>query len=101
LDMVQRPATRSCRVTGTDGTVAWDAGENIVKFYANAEGRWSVLYQEVNPDRNAMYLAELAHFLSCVRERKEPCITALDGKRALQIALSALQSSREERRVYL
>lgn len=101
LDMVQRPATRSCRVTGTDGTVAWDAGENTVKVYANAEGCWSVLYHEENPDRNAMYLAELAHFLSCVREQKEPCITALDGKRALQIVLSAMESSREERSVNL
>jgi len=37
---------------------------------------------------------ELSHFISCVRNRTEPVVSGEDGIKALQIAESALESSK-------
>lgn len=101
LDMVQRPSTRYCKVTGTDGTVIWDGATDSVMLFSNKTGEWSALYSGQKVDRNLMYLSELEHFFTCTRERKEPLIAGMDGKRVLELALAALQSSREQRSIQL
>ena len=101
LDMVQQPPVRCCRVTGTEGAVIWDFATDAVEIYSNRTGIWSRLCPGVKVDRNLMYIAELEHFLACVRERTEPLVTGADGRRVLQLALAALQSSREQRSIPL
>jgi len=97
LDMVQRSATRSCKLIGTDGVITWDGIGDSVRLYSARSGVWSDLHIPQGIPRNQMYLEELQHFISCIRERREPLVTALDGKRVLEITLAALQSSREQR----
>jgi len=101
LDMVQRPSTRYCKVTGTDGTIIWDGTTDSVRLFSNETNHWSMLHDAQKVDWNQMYISELEHFFACIRERKEPLITGLDGKRVLQVALAALQSSREQRSITL
>ena len=101
LDMVQRPSTRYCKILGTDGTIIWDGTTDSVMLFSNETGLWSILHPEQKVDRNLMYISELEHFFACIRERKEPIITGSDGKRVLQVALAALQSSREQRSISL
>lgn len=101
LDMVQRPTVRYCKVLGTEGTVTWDGTTDAVMLYSHNTGQWSTLHPGQKTDRNLMYSAELEHFFACVRERKEPLVTGADGKRVLQLALAALQSSREQRSIAL
>ncbi|MBI2247180.1 MAG: Gfo/Idh/MocA family oxidoreductase [Armatimonadetes bacterium] len=40
------------------------------------------------------YLAEVLHFVECVREGKIPVVTAIDGLRALEVATAAARSAR-------
>ncbi len=40
------------------------------------------------------YRAEMSHFLQCVREERTPEATGLDGLRALEVALAAVESAR-------
>jgi predicted dehydrogenase len=101
LDMVQRPSTRYCKVLGTDGTIIWDGTTDSVMLFSNETGHWSTLHDAQKVDWNQMYISELEHFFACIRERKEPLITGSDGKRVLQIALAALQSSSEQRSITL
>lgn len=101
LDMLQRSASRTCCIVGTEGTLAWDAMSNRVQRFSATKKIWEDLHPETSMDRNQMYVAELRHFLECVRENKAPAIGLSDGKRVLQIALAARRSSEEGRVVNL
>ena len=101
LDMVQRPATRSCRIVGTAGMLTWDWESHRVRLFSQATEAWSDLHPPQEVDRNEMYLDELRHFLECVREGGIPAITGEDGRCLVEIAQAVKQSSREQRVVAL
>jgi len=101
VDMLQRAATRACRLIGTEGTLTWDAISNQVRLFEAATQTWRDLHPATPIDRNAMYVAELKHFLECVASRTPPLIGGEDGWRVLQIALAAKQSAREQRVIEL
>jgi predicted dehydrogenase len=97
LDMIQRTPARTCRVIGSAGTLAWDGMTNELRSYSSTTGCWTELCRATDRDRNDMYLAELRHFLDCVRGSATSSVTGEDGRRVLQIALAAQQSSAEGR----
>jgi predicted dehydrogenase len=101
LDMTQRVPTRTCRIIGTEGTLIWDGTSHRVQLYSAKTKSWADLFPVHEVDRNEMYIAELQHFMSCVREGTQPRVNGEDGKRVLEIALAAKQSSREQRVVHL
>lgn len=101
LDMVQRPAIRTCRIVGTEGTLTWDGIGHCVALYSAATDMWSDLYRDEIADHNEMYIAELRHFLDCVKGNGVPIVTGEDGRRVLEIALAVKQSSRDKRVVEL
>lgn len=101
MDMVQRVPHRSCRVVGTEGTIEWTASDHSVRTYSAETGEWASLYSAGAMDYNEVYLAELEHFLACVEGNRSPDVTGEDGKRALQIALAARESSSSGRMVKL
>jgi predicted dehydrogenase len=41
---------------------------------------------------------ELAHFVSCVREKRQPLVGIRDGKRALEVAIEVLRQIHEPSR---
>ena len=43
-------------------------------------------------EKNDMFFDELLHFVDCIREDKEPCVTGEDGKKALEVGLAILKS---------
>jgi predicted dehydrogenase len=97
LDMVQRTATRTCRVIGTEGTLVWDGASHAVRLFSAAANAWSDLHPAETIDRNEMYIAELRHFFDCVRRGDTPIVSGDDGRRVLQIALAAKLSSQDRR----
>ena len=97
LDLVQRAATRVCRVVGTEGTLTWDGLSNRVQLFSATSNVWEDLLQADNADRNDMYKEELRHFIDCVLGKAEPKVNGQDGKRVLEIALAARQSSQDRR----
>lgn len=101
LDMVQRAATRFCRIIGTEGTIVWDGGSHQVRIYSSKTNAWADLHPLQLIDRNDMYLRELRHFFDCVGGVSEPVISGEEGRRVLQIALAARQSSVEQKVVRL
>lgn len=101
LDMVQRAATRTCRIIGTEGTMTWDWASHQVRLFSAATGEWLDLHPAQAIDRNQMYLAELRHFIDCVRVNRKPLVSGEDGRRVLEIALAVKQSAEEQRVVKL
>jgi len=101
LDMIQRAAARYCRIIGTEGTITWDGGSHQVLLFSSLTKAWTDLHPAQSIDRNDMYLRELRHFLDCIKGMTEPVISGEDGRRVLQIALAARQSSIEQRVVRL
>jgi predicted dehydrogenase len=101
LDMVRRPAARSCRIVGTEGTIEWDWESHRVRLFAARADAWSDLHPATELDRNEMYVEELRHFLECVRGEHAPAVGGEDGRRVVEIALAAKLSSEEGRVVSL
>lgn len=101
LDMVQRVATRTCRIIGTEGTLTWDWTTHQVRLFSAQAGGWTELHPAQELDRNVMYIAELRHFLDCVIGQQTPAVTGEDGRRVLEIALAAKRAAAEGRTVML
>ena len=101
MDMIQRAQTRSCRIIGTDGTLTWDGLSNEVRMFSAQSDSWSVLHSADSAPPNDMYVAELGHFVNCVRRRDVSNDSGADGRRVLEIALAAMESSRTRRFVEL
>jgi predicted dehydrogenase len=97
LDLVQRAATRVCRVVGTEGTLTWDGLSNRVQLFSATSNVWEDLLQANTTDRNDMYKEELRHFIDCVLGKAQPMVNGQDGKRVLEIALAARKSSQDRR----
>ncbi|NLL37284.1 MAG: Gfo/Idh/MocA family oxidoreductase [Fretibacterium sp.] len=53
-------------------------------------GLTEILERPIFPKSEPLKL-ELAHFISCVRERRQPLVGIRDGKRALEVALEVLR----------
>lgn len=101
LDMVQRVPSRTCRIIGSEGVVAFDYLANSASLYSAATGQWSTLHTAGNIDRNQMYVDELDDFLRCASGDGTTRSTGENGRRVLQIALAARASASLGARVTL
>ncbi|MEM3448583.1 MAG: Gfo/Idh/MocA family oxidoreductase [Nitrososphaerota archaeon] len=75
---------RTAVVTGTDGIAYLDYIEQSIVIY-NSEWRMEPKVDKVEPLR-----AEIEHFLSCIKEDKEPLTSGEDGLKNLEVAHRAL-----------
>ena len=89
LDCIQRGYARNCKLIGESGTLLWDFKTGVRLLTAGQAGRDFPL----SPDTNDMYIAEMRHFLACVRGEEKPCVDGATGKRVLEIALAAKTST--------
>ena len=91
LDYLQRPKAANMRVTGTGGRLEWDLfGHGLSFTPARADGKPSV---EKSPyDRNAMFMASMRDFLSCIKYGGRPRASLEDGRTALCIVDAIRQS---------
>ena len=97
LDYFQRPEVRSCKIIGTKGTIYWKLNTNSVKIYDIKKKKWIEKLKLQNYDDNTMYVEELTHFLSCVKDKKKTINDVYEGAKILQIALAVKQSSKTKK----
>lgn len=95
LDFIQLPYCRSCRIIGYDGTIEWNFVDGVAKLYDAKSGKWQT-YQG-NADWDDMYLEEIKHFIKCVEGKEKPLLDGELGKKALELALAAKNSSRDKK----
>lgn len=98
MDYLQRGRLRRATVSGSEGTLELDIAANTLKAYSAKSGSWRDV--ALPPfDANAMYVAEMRHFIACIEGRERPAQDLSAGKLALEVALAAKRSSAEGRRV--
>ncbi len=92
-DFVQRPAERRTVIVGESGKLEWSlSGKTLRRFAADGSLSESADYSEL--PRNALFEAELAHFLGCVESGRAPCVSLSGGAESLAVALAILESQR-------
>ena len=77
LDYIQRPPEHYIRIIGKNGIIHL----NFLKSKL---------------ERNEMFVSEIKHFMSCIKDEKQPICTLDDGIRTLQIVLAAKESIRRK-----
>lgn len=88
-DLLQRPPVRVYEVVGEDAKAVWDAYAGTITIM-RADAAPEV--HDVSIDRNELFLAELRHFLACVRGEERPVVDLAAGVDSLRIALAVLRS---------
>jgi predicted dehydrogenase len=99
LDYLQRPPKHTLEVIGSQGTISWDNANGVTQLFTAETGSWESFTPPAGFERNTLFLEEMRHFIQVVKGETEPVCSLEDGKKALELALGALQSSREGRLV--
>ena len=97
VDFMQRFYSRGCMLTGETGKLQWDFTANTVQIHRLGE-RVEVI--QFDCQVNDMYIAELRHFMECIKSGTPPKVTLRDGILTLRIALAARVAAEEKRWVH-
>ena len=94
VDYLSRPPRRSIELIGEDGVLRWDYDQNRLLQYVPRTRQWRIEEGDPRFERNDMYMAELRHFVACVRgEIERPLVDGCQGAAVLAIALAARRAS--------
>jgi predicted dehydrogenase len=100
LDYIQRPSEHTLQVIGTQGSIRWDNLNGSVHYFNSLEGDgWKTIPVPDGFERNAMFLAQMEHFLALVRGEREPACTLQDGIEALKVVLACYHSAESRKLV--
>ncbi|HQW34236.1 MAG TPA: Gfo/Idh/MocA family oxidoreductase [Thermoflexales bacterium] len=89
VDFVQRGYTRTCKIAGEAGTLAWDYTTPGVQHYDAESKAWRMIE---TPSAD-MYVAETQHFLECIANNRQPLVTPEQARDVLKVALAAKRSA--------
>jgi len=92
VDFIQRSYSRNCTLVGPEGKLQWDFVSNAVQIVRAKEPAETISF---DCEVNRMYLAELEHFLECMRTGALPRFGLEDAILTLRIALAARTSAEE------
>lgn len=96
LDLWQRPAVRTCKMIGTEGSLQW-AGP------AGGLSITSPTGDDVEPGdpkaADLMYVEELGHFVDCIRTGARPEVTGEDAWQVVRVCEAARRASQLGREV--
>ena len=95
LNYAQQPPVHRLEVVGSSGTLTWDNASSLVRIYRARTGKWSTYSPPDGFERNDLFMAEMRHFLQVARREAEPVCALVDGIRALELSLAALDSQEQ------
>jgi predicted dehydrogenase len=99
LDYLQRPRSHGLEIVGSEGRLVWADEDGVAHLYRRRSGRVTPFAPAPGFSRNSMFLDEMRHFLACLAGEERPLCTLADGVAALEVAVAALTSAREGRRI--
>lgn len=97
LDYLSHRYTRTVHIVGEKGDLFWDWHQRLVEWVDAATKSRNSFPLPENYDLNQMYLDETRYFLECIRLQEETFFPIREAARVLEIALTAKESSEEER----
>jgi predicted dehydrogenase len=99
LDYVTRPARHGLEIVGQKGLIHWSGTDGIARLFTRGRARRAP--PPAGFTRNSMFMAEMRHFLRCLRGEETALCTLEEGERALRIALAARRSAETGRLVHV
>lgn len=91
------PFRTAAEIAGSAGVIRSDsAAAQSLQIRKSAAAEQGARFVELpqSPSRESPYSVELEHFIDCIRNGREPIVTAQDALRALEIAHAAGESAR-------
>ena len=101
LDYLGKPPTHYFEVTGSDGSLRWNAINDRVQWWREKADECQQQDPPSDFERNSMFLDEMRHLLAVEAGEEEPLCTLRDGIQALEIALAIHQSALDKANVKL
>jgi predicted dehydrogenase len=101
LDYLQPTYRRGMEIIGEARTIVWDYIEQTVRLYTRRNNTYQVFQENINTERNYMYLREMEHFEKCLRREARPEQDLREARAALMLAEAMKRSAREKRLVRL
>jgi predicted dehydrogenase len=96
LDYYQQPKHHALEIVGERGTIRWEEKTNKALLLRPGASQ-PVSFQPASSfERNDLFLAEMTHFLSVIKEGEPPLCTLHDGMRVQQIIAAVYQSSLQQ-----
>ncbi len=92
LNMLEKPASRFCKIIAEKGTLLWDGIRNEVRLYTADNAGGELLYRGIHKDRNTMFEAQLRHFIDCIENRKPPLVDISHAKQVLKFSIECKES---------
>lgn len=99
LDYLRRPGRHALEVVATDGILEWDNASGVLAHHQAGAEKAETFAPPAGFERNQMFLDQMSHFLAVIQDLEQPVCGLADGRRALEIALAALESSRSRRSI--
>lgn len=98
------PFTTAAEIAGSSGIIRGDSSKSVsLQVRKRASGDTGGPFVEVpqSPGFRSPFELEIAHFIDCIRESREPIVTARDAYKALELGLAVMESVRTGQVVYL
>lgn len=85
LNYNQKPPSHWLEIIGNQGTIRWDYYKDMVKVFKSSTGLWETFPLPGDFKRNDLFLSEMNHFLSILKENRVPVCSLFDGVRVQEI----------------
>jgi predicted dehydrogenase len=92
FDLLGRVPRIQLELTGSEGTILWDRIDHGLRVFTSAKMEWEE-FPYTTDDLLSMYTNEVAHFIECVDQKKQPLIDLHDSQATMRVLLAAMESS--------
>lgn len=95
LDFTRHDSTRKCTAIGEYGTLKWNGIEGDITYFSHDKKEWKTLFSGTDRHRDC-YELQLSHFLECIKDKKNPKVTAYDGLNVMKIVEAIKKSAKHQ-----
>ncbi len=95
LDFLQRVNQHKITVVGELGNIEADFVESKIRIFNVKTKKWREVNYEF--EINDMYIKEMQYFINCLLKNKRPSVDLIEGKKTLEVALMAKESSKTKK----
>lgn len=93
LDYINPVLTRRGIILGSEGAVEYSFSKSNVTF-TDYNGKISIIYENINLDRNKMYIDQMKNFVNFIKNKEGPRCTFEDGVNVMKVIKAAEESAK-------
>jgi len=101
LDYLQRTYRKYYEFIGEKGVILWDYITQSVELYTEKTNQRKVYQENINTNREIMFIEEIKHFIDCITRRQRSINDIQSARGILEMALACHESSRKKKGVCL